>query len=305
MRGGIPVTFAVLAGLAVFAGAAGPAGAADRFVRGDADGSGALAITDAIRVLQHIFLGRPEAVACRDAADADDSGSLEVTDSVAVLGYLFLRGPAPPAPFPRCGPDPTEDALDCGSYEGCGSAFTLFGLPFEARGAFFVIDRSGSMMDSGELALAKKGVVEAIQAFPESMVFGIVFADSNVAKFPASGQPAEATESMRAAAVAFVQSVGGGSGSCDRPALLTALQFAKLSRSRDDAVLYLTDGGGTCQGADEAQYLNQTLKDVTAANQGIARIHSLQIGQTGARNANYLRDLAEQNGGEYHVVPLR
>lgn len=40
---------------------------------------------------------------------------MNVTDAVTILLWLFLNGPAPPAPFPSCGEDPSPDSLDCGT----------------------------------------------------------------------------------------------------------------------------------------------------------------------------------------------
>jgi len=54
-------------------------------------------------------------------ADADDSGELDISDAMRVLGYLFLGTDAPPDPSPMtCGPDPTEDDLGCAApTRGC------------------------------------------------------------------------------------------------------------------------------------------------------------------------------------------
>jgi hypothetical protein len=81
------------------------------FLRGDVDGSGRLAVSDAIRILVHLFRGDPAAVPCADAADADDSGAIDLADAVHLR--LFLGGPVPAAPFPACGEDPTQDGLGC------------------------------------------------------------------------------------------------------------------------------------------------------------------------------------------------
>lgn len=101
--------------------AEGPAGGV--FHRGDSDQNGNVELTDAIQVLGFLFLGSETRVPeCRDAADADDNGEIQLTDAVRILGYLFLGGPAPPAPGPTsspCGPDPSEDSLDCASYSAC------------------------------------------------------------------------------------------------------------------------------------------------------------------------------------------
>jgi hypothetical protein len=89
------------------------------FLRGDALSDGTVNITDAISVLNHLFLagGAPT---CWDAADGDDNGAVNLTDAVFALNYLFLSGPAFPAPgSSECGPDPTADALGCESHPHC------------------------------------------------------------------------------------------------------------------------------------------------------------------------------------------
>jgi hypothetical protein len=89
-----------------------------RLFRGDSNLDGKRDISDAVAILGYLFQGvfHPE---CLDALDADDSGDLELTDAVVLLSYLFLGGPAPREPFSACGPDPTPDALGCGSYPVC------------------------------------------------------------------------------------------------------------------------------------------------------------------------------------------
>jgi hypothetical protein len=84
------------------------------FRRGDADSNGLVEITDAVLVLNYMFLGG-KAPDCLDAADTDDSGVLDITDPVSSLQYQFLGGVAPPSPGPTvCGPDPTvDDPFDC------------------------------------------------------------------------------------------------------------------------------------------------------------------------------------------------
>ncbi len=82
------------------------------FIRGDADLNGVMELTDAIRILGYLFLGDvlPD---CSDAADATDDGVLDITDPIRILSFLYLGGEAPPAPFPSCGLDPTDDAGAC------------------------------------------------------------------------------------------------------------------------------------------------------------------------------------------------
>jgi hypothetical protein len=91
-----------------------PGGGGGGFRRGDADDSGAVNLTDAIRVLNVLFLGIGTIV-CSDAADADDSGQVNLTDAIRILNVLFLGiGTIEPPGPDSCGPDPTEDTLaDC------------------------------------------------------------------------------------------------------------------------------------------------------------------------------------------------
>ncbi len=97
----------------------GPTDTGSFFRRGDADGNGALEITDPINNLSFQFLGT-FTPPCMDAADFDDNGKVEITDPIANLSHQFL-GTAPPAPPGKdtCGPDPTADDDSVGGDLGC------------------------------------------------------------------------------------------------------------------------------------------------------------------------------------------
>jgi hypothetical protein len=93
------------------------------FVRGDADRNGTIELTDAVRILNFLFLGIGSLL-CEDAADVDDNGRHELTDAVRDLNYLFLGTGMIPEPTPStanyvpadCGLDPTDtDPFGCGS----------------------------------------------------------------------------------------------------------------------------------------------------------------------------------------------
>jgi hypothetical protein len=86
---------------------------ATRFLRGDADHGGGVDLTDAILVIDYLFLAAPPPV-CADAADADNNDALDLSDPIAILNMLFLgTGPLPPPGPQSCGPDPTPDGLGC------------------------------------------------------------------------------------------------------------------------------------------------------------------------------------------------
>lgn len=83
------------------------------FLRGDANGDGAIDVSDAVRILIGLFVAG-DTVDCPDAFDVDDSGALDSTDALALLGYLFRGGLPPPGPFPAAGDDPSPtDPLEC------------------------------------------------------------------------------------------------------------------------------------------------------------------------------------------------
>ncbi|MEC9476009.1 MAG: dockerin type I repeat-containing protein [Planctomycetota bacterium] len=92
-------------------------GAGVTFVRGDINGDDAVNIADAVAGLTYLFSAGP--ASCIDAVDTNDDGLANVADGVFLLSFLFSGGPAPSAPFPGCGSDPTNDALECDEFNAC------------------------------------------------------------------------------------------------------------------------------------------------------------------------------------------
>jgi hypothetical protein len=99
--------------------ASAPACLGTRFVRGDSDVNGTVNITDAVRILNVLFLGLG-AIDCLDAADSDDNGTVNITDAVRILNVLFLGLGVIPPPG-ECGLDPTEDEVECASHPPCNA----------------------------------------------------------------------------------------------------------------------------------------------------------------------------------------
>jgi hypothetical protein len=71
--------------------------------RGDANGDRIVAMSDAIAILNWLFLGGPTP-GCLEQADINGTGGVSLADSVYELQWEFAGGPPPPAPFPACGP---------------------------------------------------------------------------------------------------------------------------------------------------------------------------------------------------------
>jgi len=82
------------------------------FTRGDVNLDGLVDLTDAIALLEYLFLGEGMLL-CEDGSDANDDGEVDLADPITVVQRI-LGGPLLPAPTDRSlGPDPTEDALNC------------------------------------------------------------------------------------------------------------------------------------------------------------------------------------------------
>ena len=69
-------------------------------------------LTDAVRIADHLFLGRQK-IDCLDAADVDGSQDVDVTDVTALLDYLFRGGEAPAEPFFEKGYGLVDSELKC------------------------------------------------------------------------------------------------------------------------------------------------------------------------------------------------
>ncbi len=178
----------------------------------------------------------------------------------------------------------------------------FYGSEYELDGIFYVIDRSGSMQDSGELEVAKQEVSRNIGELSPEVQFGIVFFDRGITKFPSSGRPADASAAMKAAAINYIQSVPGGGGSCVQQGLVEGLLFANLSTADRKVLLYVGDGGGTCNGANEQSYLNQTLSLVKSQNFQRTQVNSIGVLDLGNVQENFLQALSHMNYGVYRKI---
>ena len=174
----------------------------------------------------------------------------------------------------------------------------FYGSEYELDGIFYVIDHSSSM-SQGELPVAKREVIRNIQELSHQTEIGIVFFDRNITKFPASGRPAYATAAIKAAAISYVNSIPGGGGSCCQQGLMEGLLFANLSTADRKVLLYVGDGGGHCNGANQTTYLQQTLGVVKGQNFQRAQINAIGVVDVSNVGDDFLRSLATGNGGTY------
>jgi hypothetical protein len=83
-----------------------------RFRRGDANADGLVDLSDAVRVLNYLFVSGPEP-SCPAAFDINADRLTNIADPIYLLQFLFNGGPPPPLPFPDCGPLAPDDAFGC------------------------------------------------------------------------------------------------------------------------------------------------------------------------------------------------
>jgi acid phosphatase type 7 len=81
------------------------------FIRGDADGSGSIAVADAIAVLEILFRSTAPPP-CLDRLDVNGDGAVDVSDPIYLLVFRYGGGGPPPSPYPQCG-SPPQRALPC------------------------------------------------------------------------------------------------------------------------------------------------------------------------------------------------
>ena len=86
----------------------------DLFLRGDCNADGNVDISDAVCILNWLFLGEAEP-GCVAATNVDGAGAVNITDPIYLLTRLFLGGPPPVEPFPDCGTSDlkADAALGC------------------------------------------------------------------------------------------------------------------------------------------------------------------------------------------------
>jgi hypothetical protein len=196
---------------------------------------------------------------------------------------------------------PFDAVGEDGPDEEVAEIVIIYNHQYEGDGFFFVVDRSGTMQDRDELPRAKRELRRIVTEMSAYTEFGIVFFDSGLLRFPVSGRAKKASATWKRAAAAWITTVGGGTGSCCREGLLAGLQFANSASARRKTLVYIGDGGGTCRGANESTYLENTLEVVRQRNSSRAQINTIGVimGTNRAMQERFLRQLASQTGGNY------
>ncbi len=90
------------------------------FLRGDCNDDGAVDISDAVCILNWLFVG-DAAPGCIAATNTNGDDAANISDATYLLDHLFLGKAAPVAPFPDCGPGmvPADTTLGCANPPNC------------------------------------------------------------------------------------------------------------------------------------------------------------------------------------------
>ncbi len=258
------------------------------FVRGDIDKVDGVNITDAILTFMHIYLGKE--VNCVDAVDVNDDSQLDTSDGVHLLAYLFLKSAPPPPPFPECGFDETEDDFSCEVAGPCPAP--------QGDAYVFIVQRSSSMRNY--LQRAKNEIITTLEHMSSQSQIAIVLFDRGLIRWPSNGKIADSTEQNKASAIAFLRSVQTGSGTCELPGFIQALNITKTSTSPRKTIVYYGRGSGTCPGHSAAEYLENTLKEIQTRNTENVQINCIGMGDS--INHSFMQRLAQQNGGTFSRI---
>ena len=167
-----------------------------------------------------------------------------------------------------------------------------------------MIDRSGSMQNSGELDFAKSQTIRRIEGFSEGNEFVVIFFDRSLLQYPEDGIPVRATPEEKDAATSWIASVPGGGGTCPEQALSAALIALRQSAAAGKRIIYLGDGGATCAGSNQQVMMERTLATVAAQNTEGVIIHAVYIGVTRNVQRSFLQALVDTSGGLLVEVDL-
>ena len=96
-----------------FSACAGP-----YFLRGDVTGNQVVDLSDAVKILDHLFRASPPPL-CLRSADVDADGKVNVSDAIFLMNHLFLGGASPAEPYPQCGLATTASTLSCEAAQFC------------------------------------------------------------------------------------------------------------------------------------------------------------------------------------------
>jgi len=172
---------------------------------------------------------------------------------------------------------------------------SFFDIKVEGRKFVYLVDRSGSMGDYRQLAVAKRELLASINSLDSAQQFHILFYNNTYAQLTLNGRPPGlqwATDINKTLAGQYIKRVTPEGGTTHLPALLEALSY------RPEHLYFLTDATEPLSAS--------ALNDIRTYNKNRTQIHCVEFGKdSDLAIDNYLKRLARQNGGTYRYRNVR
>lgn len=177
-----------------------------------------------------------------------------------------------------------------GQGTGTGKGTEFFGTHDDARNIVYVIDRSGSMTNSNSLTIAKRELLDSVDALDDQFRFAVVLYDTKPS-FADADAMNPATADHKAKLHAKLESIRPDGGTDHKAALYAAL------RLRPEVIFFLTDADEmTDSEADEIR---------ERAERSRTRIHATEFGVGPAVvSSPPLRRLAVETQGTYRYIDV-
>lgn len=184
---------------------------------------------------------------------------------------------------------------------GTGSQATtmVFGVSGSGSRFVYVFDRSDSMNGHGgrPLRAAKAELIRSLNSLTEKQRFQIIFYNDKPKPFQLAGMPMQmisGEQSNVVQAERYVKSITAFGGTEHDAALKLALRMSP------DVIFFLTDARVPSLSSKKLRLIHQR------AEQSGTTIHTIEFGPEAFAPADgFLRDLAEQNNGQYQYVDIR
>lgn len=181
-----------------------------------------------------------------------------------------------------------------GNGGGGGGGASFIGIQEVGTRFVYVIDRSASMASHSAFTAAKQELELSLSQLTETQQFQVIFYNNTPQALQSRNQQTElfwGTDAQRLIVSEQLQSVTPSEGTNHLPALIMALGY------KPDVIYLLTDG------AAESALKNADFQQLARLNRQGTRIHCVEFGQDRESaikgNANFLRQLADKNRGQY------
>ncbi|MEZ6196315.1 MAG: HEAT repeat domain-containing protein [Planctomycetota bacterium] len=185
--------------------------------------------------------------------------------------------------------------------------YGFYGIKTNSKRLCFVLDVSGSMNEPAEyggsgqtkIEVAKEELGKAISAMPEDAEFNIIIYATDFTLWQKKLVPADAKN--KAAAKAWVAKIAANGSTNIYDALAKAFEFAgrgtfdKAYKTALDTIFFLSDGQPTAGRILSTPEIFREIVELNKLRRVV--IHTIGVGRD--HDANFMRLLAEETGGQY------